>query len=232
MLRKLLLLSIITLPLFLFTHVQANVIDTSLWAIDFAPSYSANPITTTWTSLGGGGQAVTTDNGYGSLISDFSLSGDFVYSGTVTPTFSATGYNDNDTLGIVFGWADIENHYRLGWTQPGNLFDNGTGDQGMFLVREQGGVSTSLFQIDNFWDDNIAYDFVIERSGSNISFDLNGVMQTISDTSFMSGMVGVYSESQSVSFTNLAVNTVPEPTTILLFGIGLLGFAGVSRKKA
>jgi hypothetical protein len=26
-------------------------------------------------------------------------------------------------------------------------------------------------------------------------------------------------------------NPVPEPTTILLFGIGLLGLAGVSRKK-
>ncbi len=33
------------------------------------------------------------------------------------------------------------------------------------------------------------------------------------------------------SSTQIDINTVPEPTTMLLFGIGILGFAGVNRKK-
>jgi hypothetical protein len=205
---------------------QAFVVDTNLWTTAPSPAYNAGP---TGLTSAGGNQAVQNNNSYGTIVSDFVTTGDFTFDGSMTPTTAAG--NDNDILGIVFGWQDQSNHYRLGWEQGG--FNDISGASGMFLVKEVAGTSTILFQQEIFWTDNVDYNFVVGRSGNDISFSLNGINQSFTDTAFMSGKVGFYTESQTARFGGLASDPtppdtdaeVPVPAPLALIGLGLLGFA-------
>lgn len=211
---------------------QAVVVDTSLWSTDRSPAYNLGPSGLT---SAGGNQAVQNNNSYGTIVSDFSFTGDFNFSGTMTPTYPAGGFNDNDILGLVFGWQDPSNHYRLGWEQGG--FNDISGASGMFLVRELAGVSTILFQQEIFWADNVDYNFIVGRSGNDISFSLGGVSQSFTDTTFMSGNVGFYTESQTARFGGLASapeapgGEVSSPAPLALLGLGLVGLF-VARKRS
>jgi hypothetical protein len=206
----------------------ATGVDTSLWSVQKSPGY--NSTGSNWTSVGGN-QAIQNVNSYGTLVSDFTETGDFTFSGTMRPTTAS--FNDNDILGIVFGWQDNQNHYRLGWEQGG--YNDASGASGMWLVQEVAGVSTILFQQEIFWADNTDYNFLAGRSGSDISFSLNGVSQSFTNTLFMSGHVGFYTESQTAIFSGLssvpqAPGEVPVPAALFMFAPALLGFMGLRRK--
>jgi len=197
-------------------------IETSLWTNEQSPARGS---TAPWTS-NSGTEASHISNGNSALISDFTLDGNFNFSGFLQPVGG-----DDDLVGLVFGWQDHLNHYRLGWEngQVNNGFDDISGASGMFLVREVAGTSTILFQQETFWQPNTSYDFSVGRIGSDISFSLNGIEQSFNDTNFMSGHVGLYTESQSANFGELSVTTsVPEPSTLAILGLGLLGLT--SRK--
>ena len=45
------------------------------------------------------------------------------------------------------------------------------------------------------------------------------------------GATGIYSNWDACNFTLIESASVPEPATILLFATGLVGLAGISRKK-
>ncbi|EGG98108.1 hypothetical protein imdm_630 [gamma proteobacterium IMCC2047] len=210
---------------------QAVVVDTSLWTTDRSPAYNLGPSGLT---SAGGNQAVQNNNSYGTIVSDFSFTGDFNFSGTMTPTTAS--FDDNDILGLVFGWQDPSNHYRLGWEQGG--FNDISGASGMFLVRELAGVSTILFQQEIFWADNVDYNFIVGRSGNDISFSLGGVSQSFTDTTFMSGNVGFYTESQTARFGGLASapeapgGEVSSPAPLALLGLGLVGLFAARKRSA
>lgn len=213
------------------TSAQAVVVDTSLWTTAVSPSANSGP---TGLTSAGGNQAVQNSNSYGTIVSDFSFAGDFNFSGSMTPT--TVSFNDNDILGLVFGWQDASNHYRLGWEQ-GGYNDPATGASGMFLVKELAGVSTVLFQQETFWADNVDYNFIVGRTGNDISFDLAGISQSFTDTTFMSGNVGFYTESQTARFGGLASapqapGTVSEPAPFALIGLGLLGMLFARKRSA
>ncbi|MDF2177222.1 PEP-CTERM sorting domain-containing protein [Aliiglaciecola sp. CAU 1673] len=205
------------------------IVDTSLWSLFPDPSYSSGP---TGLTSAGGNQAVQNSNSYGTIVSDFSFTGDFNFSGSMTPTTAS--FDDNDLLGLVFGWTDQSNHYRLGWEQGG--YNDISGASGLYLVRELGGISSILFQSELFWQDNEDYNFVVGRSGNNISFSITGliggvtttVAQSFTDTTFMSGNVGFWTASQTARFGGLASapqapsTEVPEPSMLALFGLSLL----------
>jgi len=211
-----------------FSASASLIVDTSLWTVERSPA--RNSTGSSWTSVGGN-QAVQNLNSYGTLVSDFTISGDFNFTGFMNPTI--VGFNDNDVLGVVFGWQDYQNHYRLGWEQGG--YNDISGASGMFLIEEVSGVSTILFQQEIFWNDNTEYDFTVGRNANDISFSLNGINQTFTNTSFMSGNVGFYTESQTAIFGGLASAprppSVPEPSTLVIFALGMIGLASRRYKK-
>ncbi len=169
---------------------------------------------------------------HGLKVSDFILSGDVSFTGK----FRTPG-GDDDAIGLVFGYQDIDNHYRFGWDQfvpesggqpdpcPGS---NGvpnvpplSGVHGLRLIRTWGGQHVFLYQdpVEGAvpWSDNTEYAFSFSRQGNQLSLTVDEVVSgtnmlnfTITDTAFPAGRVGLWTSSQSsVAFYDLAID--PEP---------------------
>ncbi|NRA28821.1 MAG: VPLPA-CTERM sorting domain-containing protein [Parvularculaceae bacterium] len=217
-------------------------------ATTLAPAFAATPDTNTWLRTAaerssdnqswsrGVGFANGTSNGYGILYSNNSLSGDVEFTGTMT----STGF-DNDIMGIVFGFQDNNNYYRMGWEDGG--FADASGERDFWLVKEVAGVRTTLFTSGDEWIERRPYDFRIARNGGNLEFSIFDtvsmstiISQTVADMSFMTGAFGVYTESQAASFTNLETNAlgaapVPVPAALPLMAGGLAGIGALRRRK-
>ncbi len=81
-----------------------------------------------------------------------------------------------------------------------------------------------------------AYEFFTQDTSSgNISFDLTGLVGMTLGLQFeLSSLTIDAGFGSTLEISNLKieeVSTIPEPSTILLLGLGLLGTAGISRKK-
>ncbi|WP_448556095.1 hypothetical protein [Thalassotalea montiporae] len=217
------------------------VVDTSFWTQEAGPSNSRN--TGTWVGLHSDAPEKR-GNSSGALISDFELIGDFAFTGLFTPT--TENYDDNDILGVVFGWQDESNHFRLGWSQnyskptDDRAIADITGRSGLFLIEEINGSSNTIFHLPElFWADDTTYQFGIERLGSEFAIAIGtensapNIQFSVSNDSFSTGKVGVYTESQTARFGQLQINgivpqpqiqtlAIPEPSIALLLAIAFI----------
>ncbi|MCW8092666.1 hypothetical protein [Alteromonas sp. ASW11-130] len=234
-------------------------VDTKAWSYELSPSSDRISSTDGWKRLLNN-TPTKLSNSSGSLVSDFSLGGDFIFSGNFTPTYannstcatpSEGSCNDDDILGIVFGWQDAENHYRLGWNQGG--ISDITGRSGLFLVKEEDGVSNTVMNWEDlFWVDEALYSFSLTREGDSFAMSLTGTTQSVpgdqsaqtpssqnpevthseirfnfDDLLFAGGKVGIYTESQTGVFSALNVITPAQvfaPATALLLLTSLVRF--------
>lgn len=238
------------------THASPIVINTSEWTEDLSPSSNRRSENDGWTRLASN-TPTRTSNASGSLLSDFRLTGDFTFTGTFSPIVDRRPNsscnqgvnaicNDNDVLGLVFGWQDPNNHYRFGFGQGGEFaVSDETGNQGLFLVREVDGSSTTLASWGtSHWVDDALYDFRITRSADLLSVSISGLIRNTPgsqsgsqaavddreaedrmlsgrtfDDVFLDGRVGVYTESQASEFSELRIDgtvAVPVPATATL----------------
>lgn len=249
------------------------VVDTSFWTEAASPSSNKNSESDNWVRVHSD-TPTKLSNSSGALISDFSVDGDFNFSGIFSPTFASNGScasentcDDDDILGLVFGWQDASNHYRLGWSQGDGSNSSGltdiTGKTGLFLVKEENGNSNTIENWgSDFWLEDVEYMFSISRVADAISFELEGLMQntagvqgasvpsvpvtgsvfknisfSISDDTFTSGRVGIYTESQTAVFSSLNVSVPSQTTNVSAPAtIGFAMFGGLAllfnRRKA
>jgi hypothetical protein len=155
-----------------------------------------------------------------SLVSNFTLSEDFSFTSRIQNLDT-----DDDRYGLIFGYQDHNNNYRFSWER---LTGNGgipeaDSSRGLSLIREVGGVSTSLFNLPStYWAQNTPYDVTVFRTGDEIGFEVQEAGGTVvastlvTDTTFLSGEIGLWNSSQRTRYSNLEYTIdVPEPTAIL-----------------
>lgn len=167
------------------SNASLILVDTQNWSSVVSPSSGKLSKNDSWIKTEQG-TPTKTGNSSGALISDFRLEDDFSFTGIFSPTFATNiscerenTCNDNDIIGLVFGWQNEDNHYRLGWNQGGRQgVSDVTGRDGLFLVREIDGRSKTLVNYDStFWVDEAVYQFSVVRSGSSLEIEIKGVTQ-------------------------------------------------------
>jgi len=208
---------------------QAVTLDASTW-IDADDPIKENQSATSET---GDGFVSIRGNGDLAVVTDYAVAPPFQFSGQ----FSAPG--DDDILGIVFGYEDGFNNYRITWT-GGEDHDWEAGPRfgGLMLVREDDGVTDVLFRNASLlWTAGIEYTFSLSVDAAQTSFDLAEgtnvlasftVMEDFSDAA---GAVGVFTRSNAANFYALSdetVNVIPVPGGMPLFlsAAGLLFWVG------
>jgi hypothetical protein len=218
---------------------SAATVNTSLWSAQGAPGLSSGVAGWSTPSATAAGHP---SNGSGALVSDFLLSGDFSFSGSVVPTGI-----DDDNIGVVVGWSDPSNNIRMGF-ESGGFGDCGTqacpfprAARGFWIMEEIGGTPTLLYEQPSFdFTSGQSYDFTLTAIGGALSFDFGSGGSSIFSGSVapaapLTGRVGIYVESQSADFSGLTVSeaaVVPLPAgaPLLLAALGALGLAGRRRR--
>ena len=186
------------------------------------------------------------------LLLIFAVSG----SANATTIFEDDFDRDNNRI-IGNGWSEIEdasndvaieNDYLLLRDQSGQAEDAGAfnsistvgfTDIGLsFDWRENGrNEGSEMFHVS--WSDGVTWTEVWSASIDNVtpfvSVDMNLTgAEGRTDFGLMLWTDGTNGAVEGVRIDNVVLygmDPVPEPATMLLFGLGLLGLAGVSRKK-
>ncbi len=160
----------------------------------YASVVNGSTNTNNW-SVSGSTINYTSNNG-GTIASNYTVANDFSFSSDVKAITS-----DNDRYGVVFGFQDAENNYRISW-EGGGLADHGF--RNLNFIKEVGGTATSLYTLATNWKLNEVHTLTVSRTGNNISMSVSGVAsQTFTDTTFMTGRVGLFTLSQTTNFASV-----------------------------
>ncbi len=160
------------------------------------------------------------------VVSDFITTTPFSFSGSVSAP------EDDDVLGLVFGYEDGQNNFRFSWTggedadwEAGRTVDehgNKRGYQGAMLVQEVDGKATTLAHIDGlFWQAKKTYTFELLVSeigelgasdfrtiiGLAITDGKDSIVNLSAESDLAThGRVGVFTRSNSALFWNPAAD--------------------------
>ena len=190
-----------------------------------------------------GGQSVLVDPGQsgksrdylnvGSIPNQFVLEFDWLPSGPTTSAsgdaavyLSEFGLDTNDGVGPWIQFAAVGTVYQIKYLDGGFVKNIKLGmdidnfvDQ-WWQVKIVGDLSTHTF---DFYFDNVL-------EGSNLVFKNNGINDPANSLNYL----GLQASNTGVTdfyFDNFRLTAVPVPGALWLFGSGLLGLIGISRRK-
>ena len=207
------------------------------WTSDFNPLLGGND--DSWMVLEE--VIINGENRTGSLISNFKTTEDFIFSGQMQDK------GDNALMGFVFGWQDHDNTYSVSWGGGGVS----PSWNGYNILKQVDNTNTVFHYLEDEDPPQLTsgpwYDFSVVKTGSTYTIDINNAFthanifsHSFTDSTFDTGHIGLQVYNQSAYFQNLDFegsvtvipeSVIPEPATMLLLGSGLIGLAGVGRKK-
>ena len=181
---------------------------------------------------------------------------------TFEGSFGVETTSDDDFIGFVFGFGDLNDYLLFDWKQN-RQSSNGFASDGFTLSKitnndtldvnfwDHTGSDISILATkygdstnDTGWADHTVYKFRLDYTTTGIKIGIAEATATAYDTifdvtgTFSDGAFGFYNYSQSyVRYTGfeedpIIPGAVPEPSTILLISAGLLGLVGYSRKRS
>jgi hypothetical protein len=177
-----------------------------------------------------GGQWVT-------VYTDYSLSTDR-YGSIIKDAFCVEGVASGSGSQLYEQISVPANLYNAAW-----VADQYWHNDSWSLTKEETQIIIWELAIDGNGRDNAGFNFAtgyFQYNGSKLAdltfFYLNTILPNVIDPPTFSGVelvynpIGPYNEYPE-AFQDFLIDPVPEPTTILLFGIGVLGIGALGRKR-
>jgi len=181
--------------------------NTDAWTINFGFVQSDNFTVT-------GGNSTITGFSFGAWL----FPGDILTSAELSITSGENGgttYFDQ-ILNFTQGTCSYPNQYGYNICQENSSFRGPTLNSGTYWVNLQNAVVPSGDPV--YWDQN-----------EGPSLASNNSVGTMPSEAFT--VLGTGSSTTSSSTSTTSTGTVPEPSSIMLFGSGILGLAGMLRRK-
>jgi len=171
-----------------------------------------------WKSYGDGNWTLSDDGSYvfqningkkTAFVSDFLIKGKFTISGTMN--VNKDSWDDNDFIGLVFNFKDMNNYYVVDWDRSSDKWHNYTGWR---LIKVKNGKETLLKQTDSDgWQFETDYNVkvIVDEEKTRVFIDDLEVLTYKGDlTSSTGGKVGFYNYSQGkVAYSNFTLKTLP-----------------------
>jgi hypothetical protein len=181
--------------------------NTDAWTINFGFVQSDNFTVT-------GGNSTITGFSFGAWL----FPGDILTSAELSITSGENGgttYFDQ-ILNFTQGTCSYPNQYGYNICQENSSFRGPTLNSGTYWVNLQNAVVPSGDPV--YWDQN-----------EGPSLASNNSVGTMPSEAFT--VLGTGSSTTSSSTSTTSTGTVPEPSSVMLFGSGILGLAGMLRRK-
>jgi hypothetical protein len=223
----------------LYDDFSGTSVNTSLWTVEDPFSDSS--------AIEGGGDL--TINNRGGLLTQsgfstpFEINGSFAFTGNVHDLFSFVIETTGSTL---YPYGTYANGIRFNWAKES---DTGVLENIVSIDQITGGnpaddVNLALGNYDfNF---NQFYNFEITYDGTNIALyfgNMDTPLLTATDSTPQAGnQIGFYnregaaagssiSAGSQVQIQYISIQTVPEPSSVAMFGFGILSLIGSGKRK-